>query len=340
MRQGDAPIQVNEGGATWLSKNLQHGGEGTYESKSDELSTGATLVDDPVSFGSYFKRGQLNQGIEESNNKKHPHLTGINPNSGEPLLTLSNGTSAKWYLIPHVRLPDADSQANPNSLAETDADKYVWQNIQLKGSTTTYSLPTYDDFQHLTSNSEFGFGILYGDEATETKTDFYEATGYAAMWEDGTSAYGMRAVIVYNKTNGNQVYFPLSASGDGRRNQAFKSNTNKTLAGRLLYGDTDYRLTNDQHRNNQFRPIPYNLPYSNGAIYWIKQINSKGHVEGGGNYPCAAWDMNYFNFDFGPYTANCLTLTPTWENNVNLSLRNWALGSDALPIRLVQSHAK
>lgn len=338
VRQGDDPIQVNEGGATWLSKNLLHGGDGTYESESDELSTGATLVDDPVSFGSYFKRGQLNQGIEESNNKTHPHLAGINPNSDEPLLTLSNGTSAKWYLIPHVRLPDADSQASPNSMAETDADKYVWQNIQLKGSTTTYSLPTYDDFQHLTSNSEFGFGILYGDEATETKTKFDEATGYAAMWEDGTSAYGMRAVVVYNKSNGNQVYFPLSASGDGRRNQAFKNYNNKTLAGRLLYGDTDYRLTNTKNGNNQFRPIPYNLPYSNGAIYWIKQINSTGHVEGDGKYPCAAWDINYFNFDFGPYTANCLTLSPYWENNVNLSLRGWALGSDALPIRLVQKH--
>ncbi|MDE6634171.1 MAG: hypothetical protein K2J96_02785, partial [Bacteroidaceae bacterium] len=94
----------------------------------------------------------------------------------------------------------------------------------------------------------------------------------------------------------------------------------------------DYRLDNSTaYPNNQYRPIPYNLPYSSGALYWIKQIKMNGHYEATGYYPCAAWDMNYFNFDFGPYTANCLTRQSTSYGS--------SFGSDALPIRLVQKHA-
>lgn len=336
VRQGDDPIQISKDGATWLSKNLQHGGKANYESMSvgtnTAVSTEATLVETPLSFGSYFKRGQLNEGIDESNNETYGHLRIINPDSDEPLLLLgSKESSKKWFQIQHRRL------SNYETYPHSTTDQYVWQNVQLKGSTTTYYLPTYDDFLHLTDNSEFGFGILYGDEATETKEEFVEATGYAAMWKSGTSTYGMRTVIAYNKTNGNQVYFPLSASGYGRRNQCWQKN--KVLAGRLLYGDVDYRLTEVVSTDNYFRPIPYNLPYSGGAIYWINKIElgnpttKRGHHEGGKYYPCAGWDMNYFNFDFGSYTAACLTRS-------NTSATGWALGSDALPIRLVESHAK
>lgn len=331
VRQGDDPIQISEGGATWLSKNLQHGGDGTYDyTTTASNSTGGTLVDTPLSFGSYFKFGQLSQGIDESNNATYTHLKSVQEPT-KAKLRLSNKTDVAWVDIPCKRF---------KSRTSSDALNYMWRDVKV--SNETYSLPTFDDFQHLTDNSEFGFGILYGDAATETKEKFVEATGYAAMWKSGTSTYGMRTVIAYNKDNGNQVYFPLSASGDGRRNQAFKGND--TYPGRLLYGDTDYRLTNKRDNKetaNIYRPIPYNLPYSNGALYWIKQIvydkaNKKGHYEASAWYPCAAWDMNYFNFDFGAYTANCLT----WSGNDTDAGKVWNTGSDALPIRLVKSHAK
>lgn len=338
VRQGDDPIQISEGGATWLSKNLQHGGNGTWDyTTTASKSTGGILVDTPLSFGSYFKLGQLSQGIDESNNATYTHLKSVqSPTKAE--LRLSNKDKAAWVDIPCKRF---------KSRTSNDALNYMWRDVEVSGE--TYSLPTFDDFQHLTDNSEFGFGILYGDEATETKETFVEATGYAAMWNEKTSTYGMRTVIAYNKDNGNQVYFPLSVSGDGRRHQAFfNDNDVLTLAGRLLYGDTDYRLTNRRNGSvtkNEYRPIPYNLPCSNGALYWIKQIvydkdNKKGHYEASAWYPCAAWDMNYFNFDFQAYTANCLTWKGNDTDDDNNGVGVWNTGSDALPIRLVKSHAK
>ena len=333
VRQGDEPIRISEGGATWLSKNLQHGGDGTYNyAETAPASTGGVLVDTPLSFGSYFKCGQLSQGIDESNNATYTHLLSIQKPT-KAALRLSNKTDVEWDKIPCKRFGDRTSN---------DALRYMWRDVEVSGE--TYSLPTFDDFQHLTDHSEFGFGILYGDAATETQTDFEKATGYAEMWDKTTATYGMRAVVAYNKDNGNQVYFPLSISGDGRRHQAFFKETDDfTLAGRLLYGDTDYRLSNKRDRKktaNEYRPIPYNLPYSNGALYWIKQIvfdeaNKKGHYEANKYFPCAAWDMNYFNFDFQAYTANCLT----WMGGDTDAGKVWNTGSDALPIRLVQKHA-
>lgn len=336
VRQGDDPIQISEGGATWLSKNLQHGGGGKDEydyTTTASKSTGGTLVDTPLSFGSYFKFGQLSQGIDESNNVTYTHLKSVQSPTKAALLLSNKKDKAAWVDIPSKRFKDRTS---------SDALNYIWRDVEV--SNETYSLPTFDDFQHLTENSEFGFGILYGDDATETKEKFVEATGYAAMWDDKTVTYGMRTVIVYNKDNGNQVYFPLSASGDGRRHQAFKGND--TSPGRLLYGDTDYRLTNKRNGNetdNIYRPIPYNLPYNNGALYWIQQIvydkdNKKGHYEASVWYPCAAWDMNYFNFDFEAYTANCLTWSGGDTDDGEVKV--WNTGSDALPIRLVKEHAK
>lgn len=338
VRQGDDPIQISEGGATWLSKNLQHGGGGKDEydyTTTASKSTGGILVDTPLSFGSYFKFGQLSQGIDESNNATYTHLKSVQSPTKAELHLSNKEDKAAWVDIPCKRF---------KSRTSSDALNYMWRDVEV--SNETYSLPTFDDFQHLTDNSEFGFGILYGDAATETKEKFVEATGYAAMWDKTTVTYGMRTVIAYNKDNGNQVYFPLSVSGDGRRNQAFKDNG--IYPGRLLYGDTDYRLTNrrdGKETDNVYRPIPYNLPYSNGALYWIKQIvydkdNKKGHYEASAWYPCAAWDMNYFNFDFGAYTANCLTWSGNDTDDDNNGVGVWNTGSDALPIRLVKSHAK
>lgn len=327
VRQGDAPIQISGGGATWLSHNLQHGGNGTYNyTTTASVSTDATLVDTPLSFGSYFKYGQLCQGIDESNNDTYWHLKSVQDPTKASLRLSDKKATAAWVEIPCKRFTTTTSAAALN---------YSWRDVKVV-SGETYSLPTYDDFLHLTNNSEFGFGILYGDDAEKTKEKFNEATGYAKMWKPATSAYGMRVVIAYNKGNGNQVYFPLSASGDGRRHQAFMGNDSRP--GRLIYGDTDRRLTEEANKKNVYRPIPYNIPYSSGALYWIKKIKDKGHHEADGDYPCAAWDMNYFNFDFGPYTANCLTYYNSGTNSDDQKI--WNTGSDALPIRLVKSHAQ
>lgn len=313
LRQGYDPMVVVNGSAKWVSRNVQHGGTGTAYTSS--VSQNATLVKNPLSFGSYFKRGALSQGIDESNNEKWGHMVDINIDGYEADLLLGDQKSyEQWYLI------------QSNRTTSTETDTYVWNNLNVNGS--EYSLPTYQDFRDLTDYADFGFGIIYTDDANNTQTNYTCATGYAENYTSGTSTFGMRGVIVYNKTNANQIFFPFSKSGFGRRHQFLPKSDSQY--GRLLYGDVDKELAVGDN-NNIYRPIPYNLPYAPGAIYWIKQIAPKGHQEAGKFYPCAGWDMNYFNFDFNPYTANCL--------NYSRKIESHRAGSDALPIKLVVSHS-
>lgn len=326
LRQGYAPMQVDEGGATWLSYNVKHGGNGHYQNQG--TSANGTITNNPLSFGSYFKRNNVNNGILEKNNDKWGHLVDINTSGQERSLELSNGSSALWKNIYSWWLNNWETIENdPKEMVDT---RY-WQDINISGIGVC-SLPTYAQFESLTNNSDFGFGIIYTDDAKTTQMKYNSATGYATEWNASSSQYGMRGVVVYNRHNANQIFFPFSKSGYGARRQAFVNYENRSKRGRLLYGDVDGQLVNGSDNNNIFRPIPYNLGYAPGAIYWIKQIKRNGHIEGNdkGNeeyYACAAWDMNYFNFDFAPYTAYCLWLTS--------SNKDESTGSDALPVRLV-----
>ncbi len=324
LRQGYDPMQVDPGGATWAAYNLHHGGRDSFKDNANggiyetSTATGGSFVGSPLRFGSMFKRRNLVHGILEENNDKWGHMVSINTSGARRSLSLSSGTSRTWRNIMGYWL--TDSKTNGQNTGET-TDQLQWTPIKVNGDSKTYYLPTYDQFNSLTTHAEFGFGILYGDGASTTQTSFAAATGY-----DGKNAsYGMRGVVVYNKQNAHQIFFPISKSGQGRRNVAWQFS--EANMGRLLYGDVDYVLTQDRHATNIYRPIPYNLPNNAGALYWLRKINPTGHIEAGAKTACAAWDMNYFNFDFGPYTANCLFRVKTMSTEDT--------GSDALPIRLV-----
>lgn len=339
VRQGYGPMQVEDGGAYWLAYNLKHGGDGKYNNATTTPSPNGALVGNPLSFGSYFKRNNVNQGILEKNNDTYGHLKSINSDNNKPYLELANGGSARWIDITSWWINGWQNIANK---AKDMIDTRVWQDIKI--GSTTYSLPTYAQFKSLADNANFGYGIFYTDDATETKTEYTEATGYATEWKPGTSTYGMRGIVAYNRNNAHQIFFPLGVAGHGRRHQAFNSYAGRANRGRLLYGDVAGQLTS---ADDYYRPIPYNLGYSPGALYWIKQIQEDGHVEGDANgnqqyYPCAAWDMNYFSFDFGPYTSNVLwhstsTTIRTDSGASSMQDRNCEdTGCDALPIRLVR----
>lgn len=371
VRSGDEPLDITGNGkAEWLAYNLHHGGDGTPDTST---SGNAELTKSPLAFGSYFKRKNLNQGILEKNNERgtwagapsslyHFGQNGyINPAKNEPKLELSNNGTAEWYVIKSKRLTHALTYTensktgvrtfpvvnNVKNIQKTQYnDKEVWQTITLTDGTLC-ELPTFEQFKDLSDYSNFGYGIMYGDESTKTASKFFDATQYDSSKPN--TERGMRGIVVYNKDNANQIFFPLSRSGHGRRSQAFNNYNNRYKNGKLLYGDTDKLLEinpNDSTNNNAYRPIPYNLPNNPGAIYWIKIIDNYGHVEGTASgtpdyYPCAAWDMNYFNFDFGPYTANCLYQgKPRYTSKKGVYYdgypeSNYSTGSDAMPIRLV-----
>lgn len=157
--------------------------------------------------------------------------------------------------------------------------------------------------------------------------DVNEAYGFTDPDNSGSdNPKGMRGVFVYNKSNANQIFFPLGAKGIGRRTVApISSEMKSNMMGYLRYGAVVSVLSLDAKNKygyyNADRPIPYNLPASPGAIYWIKK--STGNGNSAEEKDCIGWDMNYFDMNFNSY--------------------DYAIGymndGDALPIRLVRTNA-
>ncbi|MBD5198611.1 MAG: hypothetical protein HDS86_05590 [Bacteroidales bacterium] len=179
-----------------------------------------------------------------------------------------------------------------------------------------YRVPTYDDFNTL-NTAEYAYGVCYGAGATETKMNPDEAFGFINPTNDAeTTPLGMRGIFVYNPDNANQIFFPIGKYGVGRRRMFNLSNTNKPSLsnsnatspgelywrGTLWYGDTNRPLDVSMGTNDWYRPMAYNVCYQQGAIYWIDKWVSR-NITGTGS-DCLGWDMNYYGFDFSPYTAN------------------------------------
>ena len=135
------------------------------------------------------------------------------------------------------------------------------------------------------------YGILYGDDATETADNIENAYGYD--YKNNNKGRGMRGCFAYNKLTGKNLFFPIGASGYGHRRRSDKT------PGMLRYsaGRTEYYPENEPHPWGNScvkdRPLFYDLFRRPGAIYWIdKETNQK-----------LGWDINYFTFDFNSIDA-------------------------------------
>lgn len=281
-------------GAKWISGD-NDGYDDSYE---------AELTVNPLMEGSFFRRGMQSKAILSKNDTKYPFKIYEAPGGSKFQLWSSTGqeVTANWTGI--GRRNDKNTTRGMGTYVSKD---------KIGGKKRKYRVPTFDDFHDLQTHADYGFGVFYGDGATTTQMT--TAMAYGLTDPDNNtkeSPMGMRGVVVYNQTNANQIFFPLGSTGMGRRRQFNVSGTN--YRGTLWYGDVNDVLTtsltlptnpsNTQKNqyNNQFRPIAYNLPASPGAIYWIDKWVS-GDLSGTGD-PCMGWDLNYFNFDFGPYTDN------------------------------------
>ncbi|MDE6480955.1 MAG: hypothetical protein K2L45_11890 [Muribaculaceae bacterium] len=265
------------------------------------------LTKNPLMLGSMFRRGRQNQGIFVWNNQQDNLGPFAPPGTipfvvGEKVETTSQNWVDQWRRLDWVNIGFRDDRETTNNLgtfyALDDNGNYSTDD---NGNPLRYRVPTYAEFQALTDNSEFGFGVFYGSSATSPKLNAIEAYGLIDPFNQGLfeSKNGMRAVVAYDKKTGNQILFPMGRFGTGRRNNFIITGAN---AGELRYGDVNYLLTITRSANNLYRPIPYNTMTNSGNIYWIDQYVDATNTTTG--QPCLGWDMNYFNFDFNPYTAN------------------------------------
>ncbi len=315
-------------GKLWSSYALyQATNTGTTENGRQVFN--AYLTKNPLMLGSMFRRGKQDQGIFVWNNV--PENTGLGPfvaPNGTPLVLglPINGVTIKpglkddawldqWQKKPWANIYRDDDRNQPNKnlgifYALDDEGKVT---TDADGNPYKYRVPTYKEFQDLTNNSEFGFGVFYGSEATEPKLKSIEAYGLIDPYNEGlfNDPNGMRAVVAYDKKTGNQILFPIGRYGIGVRRMY--NVPNETYYGILHYSDVYNPLTIGRNAKNLYRPIPYNLSIVSGCIYWIDQWVAAGTY--GNTEPSLGWDMNYFNFDFNNYTDH-----------------NWA---DACPIKFV-----
>ena len=153
----------------------------------------------------------------------------------------------------------------------------------------------YADFYDLYKSPDvaYAYGVVYGDDATETSEDMSVAYGHDSDYGN-TSGHGMRAVIVYNKNDARHVMFPIGATYGHRATDG-----SLRYAGRSALMDNKLAPT---------RPVFYNIMYSKGAVYWLAMFapdDDPAHpllYNSSGNLSYAtAWDMNYTSYDFYPY---------------------------------------
>lgn len=341
VRMGSKEYTTSKGakvrGRLWSSFSLYQatktgGTEGVNETYD------AVLTKNPLMLGSMFRRGRVDQGIFVWNNMqsalaaltppgnnlfvlglKQIDAPPIDPDNKDEIKWKDQWQEKDWNSIGYRddRLqgvgPQYGNQDNSNFVLGNrsyNLGKYITDDRDY-----TYRVPTFYEFKDLTDNAEFGFGVFYGSAATAPQTEAEKAYGLIdplnlGLFDDPN---GMRAVVAYDKSSGNQVVFPMGRYGIGVRRMYNRVQQYSDFWGILHYSDVYAPLTfgpvGSNTHNNLYRPIPYNLSPVSGNIYWIDT-----YVPSGGNPDlgtgtgttdsCLGWDMNYFNFDFNPYTAN------------------------------------
>lgn len=334
VRQGYlAPLQIVSRGAKWSSFSLYKTDSpttfGTQWNESAKNYIPAQLTASPLALGTLFKRGNYN-GILIENNA----TSGLGPREQPGRNTkfkMSDGNELDWAHIQGYPFASGYSSGVYESGIQHD---YEWGRFSSKvaGELRHYRVPNYDDFNALMNHCEYGVGVMYGDGSTETATKVVDAFGFEDFDNNGNdnngggSSRGMRGIIIYNPSNAHQLFFPIGARGIGRRTIKGFTATSFDAFGVLRYGALAVVLDQANNTNNQYRPIPFNLPASPGAIYWISKVGPQNFL---------GWDMNYFDLNFNGYDY-AISFSGNYTSWTGLGA-NWSAthGGDALPIKLV-----
>lgn len=264
VRQGDEPDDLVTDGVKWYAMNMK---------------TTSELASNPLDEGSLFKFGKWDHPIDALSNK----------NPFEPWI---NVKPEDFKVYPEDGLTNAAT-----------GDKMEWTDIIQSNTTNGFGNPqmanarvaTGEDFWELRKYSyiEQGYGVLYGDDATETADDIVEAYGYD--YEHNKSGRGMRGCFAYNRETGKNLFFPIGASGYGHRKQSYTATWGdpETINGVLRYAAGRTQLYPDPVE----RPLFYDLYKRPGGIYWLNAEIPQNYFTPTDGVSLG-WDINYFSFDF------------------------------------------
>lgn len=267
VRQGYAPMRLESGRVYWHTFNLY----------SDNVETSH-----PCDAGSLFVRGNFSPAILDSNPQVFGRaVTNFNVVNNGAATTMTN---ASIQGLSRGAFPSGNRTLTVSALNP-------W---------TTGRVPSIEEMATMkdansTRRIDKGFGVLYGDGVTATQTNPNNV--WACLHSNvntgtGRSSRGMRGCFVYNADDGRNIFFPVGASGFGRRKIA--------SSGQLQYGfgNTYY----GSKLNNNRRPLLYNLYSNEGAIYWSHDL-----VDIGDDLSSNSWDINYKTYDFDYMDADVNT---------------------------------
>ncbi|MDE7351121.1 MAG: hypothetical protein K2N25_08640 [Muribaculaceae bacterium] len=361
VRQGyDKGMKLGQ--ATWSCYNAFAAGSNSTTQRQDIESTDVVVTNSPLSIGSMFKKGNYNYAIRESNNDTYGWLQPITSTTNNLATAYVNGTgfgtrNSRWNEItawPWQVNPPTGNRTGPEN--ETITQDIAWAenwravnkgNVQL-------SLPSYEDYASLRDNCNYGYGIVYADGATGVADNLDDAHGYIDYNNTAPeSPKGVRACIVYNENNGDQVMFPIGAIGQGRRSIIMwtynniagynnptltdmvpytgtatgNASSNANYYGSLTYSGIGGLLYRTNSTRNDCRPLTYNLYREPGAVYWFRRAYRKPWSSTiGTDNRVASWDINYYTLVFNAYDYGSLGT----YNQTNVATQ-----SDALPIKFI-----
>ena len=284
VRQGYASQAIFDNGSKWCVFNLY---------------SKVALAKSPMSAGSYFRCGNLNQAILEENNDNTTFGFGkaIGGTSGLAIRNASgNKTTTYWNNIGCYRSQAYDANSpliytKANTRNNVTLGNNMFDDLTIGGK--RYHVAEYDDFHKLMTDAEHGYGVLYCGGATGVQKTTAGAFEFKDFDNSGAvnTAKGMRGIFTYNPADGRQIFFPITAVGHGRRKSWISEGSNN---GVLRYGDVKDPI-------KEPRVMVYDLNQTPGAMYWLRAGRKDGHVEGGATFNSFSWDMNYYTFGFGTY---------------------------------------
>lgn len=353
VRQGyDKGVEL--GGKKWSCYSAVASGKEPV-SRDPDVRTNVDVVvtNSPLSIGSLFKRCQYDYAILEKNNEELGWLVDVKEKDLITAYVKGTGFDTKNYKWSYFGGFGWTSYNDGSALRHDRKWADTWNVVNKKSDPLT--VPTYEDFQRLRDECQYGYGVVYADGATETKTNVDEAYGYTNYdnEEGKNSEYGMRACILYNDENGDQILFPIGAEGQGRRARTASSpkyyaGSNSATGflgiipeganylGSLTYsglGGLLYTNPNSSTDNN-YRPLTYNIYREPGAVYWFKEpILNKTEAASDGDPRVASWDINYYTLVFNPYNRH--SLGDAGKDGVLNDNGDLSKTTDALPIRFI-----
>lgn len=279
---------VNLAGAKWQNRNVLRKN---------------TLVANPLLEGSMFKFGNSADAILVDNNHRSGYGFDQNCWGKKFFINTTTGTTQTFESLSfnldgfiNGRVVFADNSAKPATYAQWKALETLHRR----------------------------YGVMYGDECTETMTTTTDAYCY---YQAGQKR-GMQGMFVWDESlNGNHIFFPIGSTGNGHR----KVNDNAYLS---TYGTIDkYSHLKYAQRPKEMPegtakvvPMYYDIWLRKGAVYWYDvmynpAVDADGLVSDG-----YAHDINFHSMLLQTYGSN----------PIGQSDRNGNKSTDAAYIRCVE----